>query len=368
MERLRELRKEKGISLKELGVAIGVAESTMSLYENGKRQPDYETLLKFAEYFNVSVDYLIGKSEFKNNTEFAKYYEAWGVSDTYFDAPFDFCGLLKDIREDQGVSVSEMAEVIGVTPQEYSDCEDGINPITHEQAEKLCEYLGTNTSQVFFDNNYYDEEVPEAYHNDVRKWELLKQQDELDRIVSSMYPDFVKGKNYLPSGKCMDISDYNLLEKYHGLDDYGKDVVDTVLDKELARTTEQRKRHTNVIELNFIDAPVSAGLGDMLEDYENSEKVFVPLNSESRRADFILKIYGDSMEPKFSDGDYVLVRQQPTVDKGQIGIFGYDGKGYVKKFGGDRLISLNKKYSDIYIDESARCFGLVLGTTSIIDG
>ena len=59
MEKLRELRKEKGISLKELGIAMGVAESTMSLYENGKRQPDYETLLKLAEYFHVTVDYLL---------------------------------------------------------------------------------------------------------------------------------------------------------------------------------------------------------------------------------------------------------------------------------------------------------------------
>ena len=59
MEKLRELRKEKGISLKELGSIIGAAESTMSLYENGKRQPDYETLLKLAEYFGVTVDYLL---------------------------------------------------------------------------------------------------------------------------------------------------------------------------------------------------------------------------------------------------------------------------------------------------------------------
>lgn len=63
MERLRELRKSKGISLKELGAIVGVAESTMSLYENGKRQPDYETLLKLAEYYGVTVDYLLRGSE-----------------------------------------------------------------------------------------------------------------------------------------------------------------------------------------------------------------------------------------------------------------------------------------------------------------
>lgn len=63
MEKLKELRKGKGISLKELGAVVGVAESTMSLYENGKRQPDYETLLKLAEYFGVTVDYLLRGSE-----------------------------------------------------------------------------------------------------------------------------------------------------------------------------------------------------------------------------------------------------------------------------------------------------------------
>lgn len=63
MERLRELRKSKGISLKELGAIVGVAESTMSLYESGKRQPDYETLLKLSEYYGVTVDYLLRGSE-----------------------------------------------------------------------------------------------------------------------------------------------------------------------------------------------------------------------------------------------------------------------------------------------------------------
>ncbi len=70
MEKLKELRKEKGISLKELGSVVGVAESTMSLYENGKRQPDYETLLKLAEYFGVTVDYLLrGGNEFERLPE-----------------------------------------------------------------------------------------------------------------------------------------------------------------------------------------------------------------------------------------------------------------------------------------------------------
>jgi len=59
VEALRRLRREKGISMKELGKKIGVAESTISQYETGKREPDFETLLKLGEFFNVSVDYLL---------------------------------------------------------------------------------------------------------------------------------------------------------------------------------------------------------------------------------------------------------------------------------------------------------------------
>lgn len=65
MLKLRELRKKCGITMKELGAEIGVAESTISQYETGKRQPDYETLLKLGEFFGVSVDYLLTGEETK---------------------------------------------------------------------------------------------------------------------------------------------------------------------------------------------------------------------------------------------------------------------------------------------------------------
>ena len=122
-----------------------------------------------------------------------------------------------------------------------------------------------------------------------------------------------------------------------------------------------------MIDLNISYAPVSAGIGDELEDYERWEKVKVALTPESRKADFILCVDGDSMEPKFKNGDYILVRSQPAVDVGQIGIFDVSGKGFVKKYGGNELISLNPKYKNIPIDEYSRCFGLVLGTTDIIE-
>ena len=161
-------------------------------------------------------------------------------------------------------------------------------------------------------------------------------------------------------------SEISHIKKYRTLDPYGQKAVTSVLDIEFERCTYiPEPNREELIEVSINYAPVSAGFGDELEDYEQWEKASVPLTPESRKADFILVVDGDSMEPKFHNGDYILVRKQPAVDIGQIGIFGVDGKGYVKKYGGDKLISLNKKYPDIPLDEESRCFGLVLGVTDI---
>lgn len=58
--KIREIRRKCGLTMKELGERVGVSESAISQYETGKRQPDYETLLRIAEYFGVTTDYLLG--------------------------------------------------------------------------------------------------------------------------------------------------------------------------------------------------------------------------------------------------------------------------------------------------------------------
>jgi transcriptional regulator with XRE-family HTH domain len=59
-QRLRELRKKKDKTQKQLGAIVGVAESTISLYEADKRTPDTDILKALAEYFEVTTDYLLG--------------------------------------------------------------------------------------------------------------------------------------------------------------------------------------------------------------------------------------------------------------------------------------------------------------------
>ena len=63
---IRTLRKAAGLTMKQFGSMMGVSESTISLYETGKVEPDISMLKKMAEYFGVSIDALLyGNSENK---------------------------------------------------------------------------------------------------------------------------------------------------------------------------------------------------------------------------------------------------------------------------------------------------------------
>ena len=61
---LKKLRKDRCISQTELAKALGLSFSAISMYERGSREPDFETLEAIADFFNVSMDYLLGKTSF----------------------------------------------------------------------------------------------------------------------------------------------------------------------------------------------------------------------------------------------------------------------------------------------------------------
>ncbi|MBP3929553.1 MAG: helix-turn-helix transcriptional regulator [Peptostreptococcaceae bacterium] len=61
--RLKELRKEKGYTLEQMAQDLNTTKVTLSRYENGTREPKSETLNQLSDYFNVSIDYLFGKTD-----------------------------------------------------------------------------------------------------------------------------------------------------------------------------------------------------------------------------------------------------------------------------------------------------------------
>lgn len=65
-KRLKELRIQRSLTQKEVANIFNMSNARYNQYETGKRTPDYETLNTFADFYNVSVDYLLGRTNLKN--------------------------------------------------------------------------------------------------------------------------------------------------------------------------------------------------------------------------------------------------------------------------------------------------------------
>ena len=181
-----------------------------------------------------------------------------------------------------------------------------------------------------------------------------------------------------------------MIENYRKLDSHSRELVSMIIAKESERASgginninnNERSIRGGLIQgggsvrgaamknavgvsrrkIDLYDLPVSAGTGVYLTDMDSVE-INIPDNPDTFDADFALRIKGNSMEPKYRDGDVLLVEECDSVEYGELGIFILDGDGYFKKFGGDRLISLNPDYEPILLKnfEEIVCCGRVVG-------
>lgn len=166
--------------------------------------------------------------------------------------------------------------------------------------------------------------------------------------------------------------EHSIIKKYRNLDSYGKKAINTLLEIEHTRCLDQAQRQELSEELapyaaskavSLYELPVSAGTGMLLQD-EQFEFINLPPGPTTDKADFALRVSGDSMEPKFYSGDIILVQQTPSVEPNEIGVFVLNGAGYVKRLGeAGQLVSLNPAYPDIVASDgdTLRCLGRVLG-------
>lgn len=215
--------------------------------------------------------------------------------------------------------------------------------------------------------------------------------------------------DYIVYGRVENTNNYTLepseitaIETYRSLDSYGKEMLDLVLKKEhervsavtanaavtqakpaaSERTRVIKQHHTRpkakVLSLSqgsesdisafrrrnifLYDLPVSAGTGVYLDE-SRAEEILIPDIDKTKEADYALRISGNSMEPRYHDGDVLLIQNCDSVEVGEMGIFILDGSGYFKIFGGDRLISFNAQYQDILLKDFSEiiCTGRVVG-------
>ena len=75
VENLKKLRNQKGVSQQKLADAIEVSQQSINKYENHKIEPDIQTLIKLADYFDTSVDYLVGHTDINHVMETVSSYD-----------------------------------------------------------------------------------------------------------------------------------------------------------------------------------------------------------------------------------------------------------------------------------------------------
>lgn len=148
---------------------------------------------------------------------------------------------------------------------------------------------------------------------------------------------------FFPSVETKDINEvYNLLNS---------DNQAIVYDFAKSKLDEQNTVSDNVVPfpttLN-IDAVVSAGTGEWQDDNFKEE---IEYDGTIPSHDYVVRVNGDSMQPLFEDNQILFVRKTSDVRDGQIIVCMLNNETYVKKIMGNRLVSLNKKYKDILINE-----------------
>ncbi len=196
--------------------------------------------------------------------------------------------------------------------------------------------------------------------------------DMLNKLIDllNMDANFLLGRenrnnNDLCSNKHLSQKEFEHIKKYRTLDKYGKETVSSVLECEYKRCQEQNKEEISAPLADIISLPrpwqsASAGYGQLADD-NISDEVQVYLNTTTAKADYIMRVCGDSMEPIFFNGQEVLVRKQQTIELGELGIFIIGGERFIKTYRGDHLESANRDYPDVQFDADSKCIGKVLG-------
>lgn len=119
-------------------------------------------------------------------------------------------------------------------------------------------------------------------------------------------------------------------------------------------------------EYPYYDDAVSAGTGQYIGTSQR-ETITLPVDFD---ADYVVPVYGDSMEPEYHDGDYIFIESTVNLNDGEIGVFEYYGDTYVKQLilEDDHacLHSFNEKYKDMKVDADSdfRILGRVVGRYS----
>ncbi|HEL1678848.1 TPA: helix-turn-helix domain-containing protein [Streptococcus suis] len=232
---------------------------------------------------------------------------------------------IKEYRKSKKLTQKDLAVLLDVAPTAISAWEVGRNKPLMDKIEQMAQIFNIKKSELL------GETAPTTAPNS-----LVEQIS--DKVVQLTEPNQKSVLRYSSE----------LLDKQNTVA-YSKNTVNEL----------QATYHT----YNYYDQPASAGTGQYLNDVK-VETIELPIEVD---ADFVVPIYGDSMEPEYHSGDYIFVKLSVDLSDGDIGVFAYNGEAYIKQLRitdqGAYLHSLNPDYDNIPItaDTDFRTIGEVVG-------
>ncbi|HEL2203463.1 TPA: helix-turn-helix transcriptional regulator [Streptococcus suis] len=237
---------------------------------------------------------------------------------------------IKDLRKSKKLTQKQLSELTGYKQNTISNHENGNRQLDENDIRVYAKALDVSPQTLFDKTNPQLSTIPSTTPKTVSD-DVLR----LDRDLHSN-----NHKSWIRYGN-------TLLDKQN-----------TVTDSKNTVNELQATYHT----YNYYDQPASAGTGQYLNDVK-VETIELPIEVD---ADFVVPIYGDSMEPEYHSGDYVFVKLSVDLSDGDIGVFAYNGEAYIKQLRitdqGAYLHSLNPDYDNIPItaDTDFRTIGEVV--------
>ena len=246
------------------------------------------------------------------------------------DEAVDYGATIRQYRIHAGISQTELSRLLGLGCSTVSNWENGISRPDLDNLRALCSYL----------------RMPPA------------------RLLS------------LPGSAPMPAEERDLLAAYRKLPEDRRRLARAILATmaedaaaEKPATAQPAPGGAKVIRLadyvraNVLELGAAAGAGVPLTNTVGGEARYIRRTPEAEQTDVLIRVVGNSMEPRFHNGDYLLVHYAKELRPGEVGIFVADGEGLVKEYREDGLHSINPAYATRHFgeDDNVHLIGRVLG-------
>lgn len=165
-ERFRQLRNEHGLSQQALADQLGFSKSSVNMYERGEREPGIDSMEAIADYFNVDLDYLMGRTDIPNRIEWltsvdreaaASLLSNAAKSPAQQAAETNLGGKIKTYRKAAGLTQVELARLAHISRSYLNDVEANRYHPSVATLNDICAALQIKTSTLFDDD---DEKAP----------------------------------------------------------------------------------------------------------------------------------------------------------------------------------------------------------------